>query len=164
MRAYALLLSALCACAAAHGDDAARAKQNYQLNCMGCHGEEGNGLEGHVPSLRGTLSRISSSPQGREFVLRVPGVTQSALSSEEIAEVLNWVLYEFNGNDGTRPVRPFTAAEVSSSRTRPLVEIAATRAQVLRVTPLTDASAHRADPARRDESPAPVNPPTAAER
>ena len=163
MRAYALLLSALCACAAAHGDDAARAKQNYQLNCMGCHGEDGNGLEGHVPSLRGTLSKISRSPQGREYVLRVPGVTQATLSSEEIAEVLNWVLYEFNATDGAK-VRAFTAAEVSSSRTRPLLEISATRARVMRLTSLTDPSAQRADPARLPESPRSENSPTAAER
>lgn len=162
MRALALL-AALGACAAAQADDA-RAKQNYQLNCMGCHGEDGNGLEGHVPSLRGTLSKISSLPQGREYVLRVPGVTQATLSSEEIAEVLNWVLYEFNASDGAKQVRPFTAGEVSKSRTRPLLEIGATRARVLRVTSLTDPSAQRADPAPLPESPRPENPPTAAER
>ncbi len=125
---------ALCASVIAQADDAARAKQHYQLNCMGCHGEDGKGLEGQVPSLHGTLSRISSAPQGREYVLRVPGVTQSTLSPAEVAEVLNWAIREFSDADAAKRIRPFTAAEVASARTRPLLEISATRAKVLRET------------------------------
>lgn len=133
MRVLALIL-VLCASATAFADDARWARQNYQLQCMGCHGEEGAGLEGHVPSLRGTLARISSAPQGREYVLRVPGVTQSTLSAADIAAVLNWAISEFGDTDAAKRIRPFTAAEVAKSRSRPLLEIGPTRAKVLRET------------------------------
>jgi len=129
-----VLIVVLCAGAAAQADDARLARQNYQLQCMGCHGEAGAGLEGQVPSLRGTLARISSAPQGRDYVLRVPGVTQSTLTAAEVAAVLNWALYEFSGTDAAKRIQPFTAAEVARSRSRPLVEVSPVRAQVLRET------------------------------
>ena len=113
-------------------DSPTRAKQHYQLHCMGCHGEDGAGLEGQVPSLRGTLSRISKGELGRDYVLRVPGVTQSSLSSEELAEVLNWAIREFSDAEAAETTRPFTATEVATARTRPLLEIGTTRAKVLK--------------------------------
>jgi mono/diheme cytochrome c family protein len=130
MRGVLLLALALVA-ALALADTPARAKQHYQLHCMGCHGEDGAGLEGQVPSLRGTLSRISGGALGREYVMRVPGVTQSSLSSAELAEVLNWAIYEFSDAGAAKATRPFTAAEVESARSKPLLEINATRAKVL---------------------------------
>ena len=113
-------------------DSPTRAKQHYQLHCMGCHGEDGAGLEGRVPSLRGTLARISKGELGRDYVLRVPGVTQSSLSSEELAEVLNWAIREFSDAEAAETTRPFTATEVATARTRPLLEIGTTRAKVLK--------------------------------
>jgi mono/diheme cytochrome c family protein len=127
-----LLLSALLLLGAlVLADSPTRAKQHYQLHCMGCHGEDGAGLEGHVPSLRGTLSRISKGELGRDYVLRVPGVTQSSLSSEDLAEVLNWAIREFSDAEAAGATRPFTATEVATARTRPLLEIGPTRAKVL---------------------------------
>jgi hypothetical protein len=130
MRRFALLLAIGATVALA--DDPVRAKQHYQLQCMGCHGEDGAGLEGQVPSLRGTLSKISNGALGRDYVLRVPGVTQSTLSSAELAEVLNWAIYAFSDAEVARDVRPFTAAEVESARSRPLLEIGSTRAKVMK--------------------------------
>jgi hypothetical protein len=85
-----------------------------------------------VPSLRGTLSRISKGELGRDYVLRVPGVTQSSLSPAELAEVLNWAITEFSDAGTAQEVRPFTATEVESARSRPLLEIGTTRAKVLK--------------------------------
>jgi mono/diheme cytochrome c family protein len=112
--------------------DADRARQNYLLHCMGCHGENGLGLEGHVPSFRNTLAKISASPQGRDYVLRVPGVTQATLGDRETAEVLNWVLAEFSTAQATRRIAPFTPAEVARARQQPLLEVNATREAVFR--------------------------------
>jgi mono/diheme cytochrome c family protein len=125
-------MAVMCAGVAAQAGDAELARQNYLLHCMGCHGEEGAGLEGRVPSLRGTLARISGAPQGRDYVLRVPGVTQSTLSAAEIAAVLNWILLEYSGAEAASSVRPFTAAEVTSARSQTLVEVAPARARILR--------------------------------
>ena len=131
MRTVVIALLGL-ASAAVQADEQGRAKQNYQLNCMGCHAEDGAGLEGQVPSLRGTLSRISSGAVGRDYVLRVPGITQSTLSSAELAEVLNWAINTFSDAQAAKRVRPFTAAEVESSRSRPLLEISASRAEAVK--------------------------------
>jgi mono/diheme cytochrome c family protein len=127
-----LLIALMLLGALALADSPPRAKQHYQLHCMGCHGEDGAGLEGRVPSLRGTLSRISKGELGRDYVLRVPGVTQSSLSPAELAEVLNWAITEFSDAGTAQEVRPFTATEVESARSRPLLEIGTTRAKVLK--------------------------------
>lgn len=112
--------------------DAGRARQNYLIHCMGCHGEAGLGLEGQVPSFKNTLAKISASPQGRDYVLRVPGVTQATLDDSQTAEVLNWVLAEFSTADAAQRIAPFTAAEVARARQQPLLEVNATRDAVFR--------------------------------
>src|SRR6202042_2326071 len=65
---------------------------NYQLHCMGCHLADGSGQPGRVPSIRRSLVLFSASPQGRDFVVRVPGVAQSPLSNEDTAALLNWMV------------------------------------------------------------------------
>lgn len=120
----------LLAGANAEADDL-RARQNYQLHCMGCHGESGEGLEGHVPSLRGTFARIAVTPAGRDYVLRVPGVTQTNLEPARVAEMLNWLLREFSSAEAARSVRPFTPVEVAAARERPLLEAGAARRALL---------------------------------
>jgi len=129
--ALLLLASGLVGVAGAARADDERARQNYLLHCMGCHTETGVGLPGRVPSLRGTFARLAQDPAGRSYVLRVPGVTQSTLEPERLAEVLNWTIHAFR--DGAEPaqVPPFTAAEVAAARERPLLEVSATRKRVL---------------------------------
>lgn len=118
------------ATAAAHADDR-RARQNYLLQCAGCHGESGHGLEGHVPSMHGTFARFAKEPQGRAYLLRVPGVTQSTLDPWLLAEVMNWALREFSTPAAASAVRPFTAAEIAAARSKPLLEVTATREGLL---------------------------------
>lgn len=102
------------------------------IHCMGCHGEQGEGFKEQVPSMRGTLARLATLPDGRSFLLRVPGVSRSSLDAERMAEVLNWTLREFSAAETLRSIPPFTADEVTSARSRPLVEVSLTRARVLR--------------------------------
>lgn len=133
-RGSLICLIALCGFAAvprALADDN-RARQNYLIHCMGCHGERGDGFRSQVPSMRGTLARLAALRDGRAFLLRVPGVSQSRLDPELTAEVLNWSLREFSDAQALRSIPPFTAAEVAQARSRPLVEISSTRARVLR--------------------------------
>lgn len=105
-------------------------RQDYFLHCMGCHGEDGAGLEGQVPDLRADLARLTSVPNGRAYVLRVPGVTQSQLEPDRVAAVLNYTVREFGGAEMARRIAPFTAAEVTQARSAPLLEITATRTKV----------------------------------
>ena len=85
---------------------------DYTLFCMGCHGAQARGVPGKVPPLAGALSRFMRTPQGRDYVLRVPGAANSALSDAQLTGVLNW-LAERDAGAGGAPVAPFTVAEVS---------------------------------------------------
>jgi len=123
----ALLLAASGATAVA--GEPGRAKLDFQLHCMGCHGETGDGLAGKVPSFRANLARLLSSTEGREFVMRVPGVSQSALPSDRLAALLNWIVKEFGSPEAQR-APAFTAAEVERLRAKPLLEVVATRERI----------------------------------
>lgn len=100
-------------------------RQDFQLHCMGCHGEAGEGMEGKVPSLRANLARLLAESEGRAYVLRVPGVAQSSLSSQRLAAVLNWLVREYASSADT--LSPFTAAEVEDARKEPLLDVGAQR-------------------------------------
>lgn len=100
---------------------------NYQLNCMGCHLADGSGQMGRVPSIRRSLVLFSAFPEGRNFVVRVPGVAQSPLSDADTAALLNWMAR--NLSDVQIPPRfaDYSAAEIHGSRDRPLVKVGAIR-------------------------------------
>lgn len=114
----------------AHADDS-RARQNYLLQCAGCHGEGGHGLDGHVPSMHGTFAIFAQQVEGRAYLLRVPGVTQSTLEPKLLAEVMNWALKEFSTPAQASAARPFTAEEIAAARAEPLLEVNAARASLL---------------------------------
>jgi mono/diheme cytochrome c family protein len=112
--------------------DAQRAWQNWTLNCQGCHRLDGTGSEGTAPSLAGTTAKFLWAPGGREYLIRVPGVATSPLSSEDLAEVVNWMLWRFDKEHMPRNFQPFTAAEVARWRTQPLrLEAAKMRSDLL---------------------------------
>ena len=118
-------------CAAAQASPA----QDYMLHCMGCHGTSAQGIPGKVPGLANTLSRFMLSAAGRDYVLRVPGAANSALSDEQLAAVLNWLAATFDGGTAHNRPAPFTAAEVARVRHKPLVSVAAARSAVVRDLP-----------------------------
>ena len=109
----------------------AHAAQDYVLFCRGCHGENAEGIPDRVPPLAHMIARFMRTPQGRAYVLRVPGVAGSALPDDRIAAVLNWLAEQFDREDLTRYVRPFTTEEVAASRHVPLADVAAARRKVI---------------------------------
>ncbi|WP_027209958.1 c-type cytochrome [Burkholderia sp. WSM2232] len=112
--------------------DAARARENWVLNCMGCHTADGSGIPGKVPPLRDSLGHFVSLPEGREFVIRVPGAANSALSDAELANVLNWVLGTMNAQTRPASLRPYTADEIAAHRRPALTDVARVRAKLVR--------------------------------
>lgn len=110
--------------------DTQRARNDYLIHCMGCHRESGLGFEPAVPSLRGPMARFARSAEGRAYLMRIPGVTQSSLSPERVAAVLNWSLHEFNPPKDVAGIRPFTADEIAAARKQPLLEVVETRARL----------------------------------
>jgi mono/diheme cytochrome c family protein len=115
------------AATSAEAYDAVQARQGWVLNCMGCHTADGSGIPGKVPALRESIGHFVAMPEGREFVMRVPGASNSALSDAELANVLNWVLATMNAS--SRPVgfRPYTAEEISTHRRPALTDVAKAR-------------------------------------
>jgi mono/diheme cytochrome c family protein len=101
-------------------ENARRAWQNWTLNCQGCHRLDGTGSEGTAPSLAGTVAKFLWVPGGREYLMRVPGVATSPLSSEDLAEVVNWMLWRFDRAHVPAGFQPFTAAEIARWRAQPL--------------------------------------------
>ena len=105
--------------------------EDYMLYCMGCHGAEANGVPGKVPPLAGSLALFMRTPEGRNYVLRVPGAANSALSDAQLAAVLNWIAERYGAPGGGPAPAAFTEPEVAGTRHVPLASVQATRRQVV---------------------------------
>ena len=94
-------------------------KTDYLLYCRGCHLANGKSVPPEVPSLH-ELGPLLKSEAGREYIIRVPGVSQTPMSNERLAAVLNWVVSEFN--EAPQNFQPYSAAEVSTARVKVLAD------------------------------------------
>ena len=112
-------------------------QQDYVLYCMGCHGAQAEGVPGKVPPLAHALGRYMRTPEGRNYILRVPGAANSALTDTQLAAVLNWLAQTFDGDELSATVPLFTAAEVTGTRHSPLSSVLATRREVVRALEAT---------------------------
>jgi cytochrome c553 len=113
-----------------------RARIDYMLNCQGCHQPDGAG-GAEVPALRDHLGWFLHTAEGREYVVRVPGVATSGLDDEAVADVLNFILLEFSAAQLPSPFVPYTGEEVARLRREPLVSPGdARRALVQRIEAL----------------------------
>ena len=101
-------------------NDAARF--DYLLHCSGCHRADGTGSAPDVPSLRGAVGSLVATPEGREYIARVPEVAQSPLDDDDLAKLLNWILQEFNADTLPEGFRPLEGAEVGTARARILAD------------------------------------------
>ncbi|WP_407924045.1 c-type cytochrome [Burkholderia ubonensis] len=112
--------------------DAALARQHWVLNCMGCHTATGGGIPGKVPPLANSLGYFTHLPAGRDYLMRVPGASNSALSDQALADVLNWILTTMNRDALPRDFKPYTAAEVAAHRRPALPDVATVRSGLVR--------------------------------
>ena len=131
----ALLLSVPAACAqeaAGAGERGERlARQNYMLNCQGCHLPDGSGSPGNVPKLNDFVGYFLHVPGGREFIAQVPGAANAPISNEELAGVMNWMLLNFSAKELPTPFKPYSADEIGELRKAPLVEVDQRRGELL---------------------------------
>jgi len=112
-------------------------QQDYILYCMGCHGPQAEGVPGKVPPLAHALGRYMRTPEGRNYILRVPGAANSVLSDAQLAEVLNWLAKTFDGDELSASVPLFTPAEVTGTRHSPLPSVLAKRREVVQALAAT---------------------------
>ena len=115
--------------------DAAWAYQpavNFQVNCMGCHRADGSGQAGRVPSIRHSLVLFSASREGRDYIVRVPGVAQSPLSDADTAALLNWMARNLSDLKLPPDFVDYSEAEVQGLRHRPLAKVSDVRARLMK--------------------------------
>jgi mono/diheme cytochrome c family protein len=131
-RAMGQVLSALAALAGVSAVALASPAQDYVLHCMGCHGVTVEGVPGKVPALAHTLVQFMRSSAGRDYVLRVPGASNSMLTDAQLAEVLNWIAGHFGADQLPASAAAFTAQEVTAHRHTPMASVQATRREVVK--------------------------------
>ncbi|WP_408870812.1 cystathionine beta-lyase [Gluconacetobacter takamatsuzukensis] len=108
-------------------------RTTYLEKCGGCHGIEGLSGQTYIPTLRDRIGTLSCTPEGRAYLLTVPGVSMSLIRDDALmAQVMNFVLFDLGGHSTPAGTRPFTAEEVHTQRGHPLstTDLPAVRAQV----------------------------------
>lgn len=120
----ALALAALLSAAAGAADaQALSARTLYLLKCSGCHRADGQGAaDAGVPPFPGFVGSLASDPQGRTYMLHVPGVAASNLGDADLARVLNYLLDEWSGEAAGRAAA-FSPEEVGRLRAVPVKDI-----------------------------------------
>jgi mono/diheme cytochrome c family protein len=105
--------------------------QDFARQCQGCHGADGMGARGAIPRLRDFVGNFTHLPDGRDYLMRLPGVVFAPLDDRRLAAVLNWTLKTFSRDQIAPSFAPFTAEEVAHSRRHPIENVRATRARLL---------------------------------
>ena len=110
------------------------AQSDYVEHCSGCHGMQGNSAPAEIPVLRDRVGYFMCTKQGREYLIRLPNVAYSAISdNQELADMMNFVVFGLGGNSAPKSTKPFTAGEVARLRTQALAtqSLIAARAEVV---------------------------------
>ncbi|MEN6542124.1 hypothetical protein [Parvibaculum sp.] len=107
-------------------------RTDYMLRCMGCHLPDGAETPGKVPPLKGHVAKFLAADGGRAYLVQVPGTRQSALSNAAVADLLNWLVRNFDAADVPADFVPYTEAEIAQLRPHRLPDVAAERARLLK--------------------------------
>lgn len=128
-----LLIAALACTSSAYACNEDRPRLNYVQYCSGCHLPDGSGSPAFgVPSMRGLLGQFLQVPGGRQFIVQVPGVMNSALSDADIAALMNWLVPAVSAHTLPAKFPPYTAREIAQLRTSRPADVPATRAKLIR--------------------------------
>ena len=115
----------------ATGANASDARIDYMLQCQGCHLADGSGSPGSVPPLNDRVARFLLVPEGRGYLVRVPGSAQSPLDDDRLAAVLNWMVRAFGPAEIAASFSPYRGEEVRRLRARPLSDVDSLRRALL---------------------------------
>jgi hypothetical protein len=129
-----LLLAPSMACAEPALPELTTPQSDYVEHCSGCHGMQGDSAPAEIPVLRGRVGYFLCTQEGREYLIRLPNVAYSAITDDqELADMMNFVVFGLGGNSAPKGAKPFSASEVARLRTRALAtqSLIAARAQVV---------------------------------
>lgn len=112
-------------------------KIHYMLQCQGCHKANGTGIENSIPDMGEHGIEMLSSERGRKFFVVVPGSSQSPLSDQHLADVLNYITTEILSSESSgRVVRLFDTSEISKYRSIKMKDVAKERELIVRAIEL----------------------------
>jgi hypothetical protein len=78
---------------------------------------QGNSAPAAIPVLRDRVGYFLCTPEGRDYLIRLPNVAYSAIAdNQELAEMMNFVVFGLGGASAPKTAKPFTAAEVGRLR------------------------------------------------
>jgi hypothetical protein len=96
-------------------------ESDYVEYCSGCHGMQGNSAPAEIPVLRDRVGYFMCTKEGRDYLIRLPNVAYSAITdNQQLADMMNFVVFGLGGNSAPKGTRPFSAAEVSRLRAQAL--------------------------------------------
>jgi hypothetical protein len=96
-------------------------QSDYVEHCSGCHGMQGDSAPAEIPVLRDRVGYFMCTKEGREYLIRLPNVAYSAITDDqELADMMNFVVFGLGGNSAPKGTKPYTAREVALLRTRAL--------------------------------------------
>jgi len=101
----------------------AEPQRDFILACAGCHGMNGVSNSSLVPKLKGLVGYYLNLPEGRAYLSRLPNVAFSTLNNDQLAAVLNYMVFEIGEGSAPAGTRPYRAAEVGKWRRQPLTEV-----------------------------------------
>lgn len=127
--AIALALAAPALAPRAFAESAA---QLYTLNCWGCHLPHAEGIPGTVPRLANSMGNFLKVPEGRAYLVQVPGVANSPLNDQQIADVLNWMLETFSKNELPKDFKPYTLEDIRAYRPHPILNVRDARRELVK--------------------------------
>ena len=102
---------------------------SYLLHCSGCHIEDGSGDPPEVPDLRQDLDLLLETAAGRSYMLRVPGITDTPITTQEMADLMNWMVEKFYPE--LESFEKFNADEVRQGRADRLANPLEARKQIM---------------------------------
>ena len=121
MSVMAALLFAAATSAAPVMPELTTPESDYVEYCSGCHGMQGNSAPAEIPVLRDRVGYFMCTKDGRDYLIRLPNVAYSAITdNQELADMMNFVVFGLGGNSAPKGTKPFTAAEVKRLRTQAL--------------------------------------------
>lgn len=107
---------------------------NYELQCAGCHLSDGSGSRANdTPRMKDFVGNFIKVEGGREFLVRVPGMSQSALNDAQLADLINWIMRRDGMAGKSMPdnYQPYTEAEVAAVRHEAMLNLPHTRAGLI---------------------------------
>lgn len=93
------------------------ARGDYVEHCAGCHGVQGLSAPAKLPELRGRVGYMMCTDDTRAYLLRLPNIAKSRIAdNQQLADMLNFMVFGLGGESVIPGTRPFTAGEVAHER------------------------------------------------